>query len=309
MRTESHRAKHRGRAFAQAVIAGLVTLLFGVSGVLAAQADPDSPSSTVSALPSDTPAHFEVVTSGFDYTRREVMIPMRDGVHLHTFIMIPRGAQHAPMLLDRTPYSAANRVTRFNSPHLAAAVPPMMETAVAAGYIIVYQDVRGKYGSEGDYVMTRPLRGPLNPTAVDHATDTYDTIDWLVKNVPESNGRVGTIGGSYEGFTTLMSTVHPHPALKVAVPFSPMVDGWMGDDWFHQGAFRQDGRSSTSTIRKRRARTMTPGGRARAIPTRRSCARARPAPWPRPTVSISWGSGAPLRASGVRRVLAGSGAR
>ena len=114
----------------------------------------------------------------------------------------------------------------------------MIDTAVAAGYIIVYQDVRGKYGSEGDYVMTRPLRGPLNATETDHATDTYDTIEWLVKNVPESNGRVGTIGGSYEGFTALMSTVHPHPALKAAVPFAPMVDGWMGDDWFHNGAFR-----------------------------------------------------------------------
>jgi putative CocE/NonD family hydrolase len=117
----------------------------------------------------------------------------------------------------------------------------MDDTAVAAGYIIAYQDVRGKYGSEGDYVMTRPLRGPLNPTAVDHASDTYDTIEWLVKHVPECNGRVGTIGGSYEGFTSVMSTVHPHPALKVAVPFAPMVDGWVGDDWFHNGAFRQDG--------------------------------------------------------------------
>src|SRR5258706_11932179 len=88
--------------------------------------------------------------------------------------------------------------------------------------------------------MTRPLIGPPNHTKTDHATDAYDTIDWLVKNVPESNGRVGTIGGSYEGYTVVMSVVHPHPALKVAVPFSPMVDGWMGDDWFHNGAFRQD---------------------------------------------------------------------
>ena len=101
------------------------------------------------------------------------------------------------------------------------------------------QDVRGKHGSEGDYVMTRPLRGPLNPTPVDHATDTYDTIDWLVKNVPESNGRVGILGISYDGFLPLMALVNPHPALKVAVPMNPMVDGWMGDDWFHHGAFRQ----------------------------------------------------------------------
>jgi putative CocE/NonD family hydrolase len=110
---------------------------------------------------------------------------------------------------------------------------------VEGGYIRVVQDVRGKYGSEGDYVMTRPLHGPLNPTPVDHSTDTYDTIDWLVKNVPESNGRVGILGISYDGFTTLMALVNPHPALKVAVPMNPMVDGWMGDDWFHNGAFRE----------------------------------------------------------------------
>ncbi len=87
--------------------------------------------------------------------------------------------------------------------------------------------------------MNRPLRGPQNPTPVDHSTDTYDTIDWLVKNVPESNGRVGIIGISYDGFLPLMALVNPHPALKVAVPMNPMVDGWIGDDWFHNGAFRQ----------------------------------------------------------------------
>jgi len=195
----------------------------------------------VTSLPSDTPATFKPVTDAFDYVKREEMIPMRDGVKLKTFILVPKGASHAPILMTRTPYNAAERVLRFNSPHLAAVVPQMDDTAVAAGYIIVFQDVRGKYGSEGDYVMTRPLVGPLNPTSVDHATDTYDTIDWLVKHVPESNGRVATLGGSYEGYTTVMSTVHPHPALKAAVPFAPMVDGWVGDDWFHNGAFRQDG--------------------------------------------------------------------
>ncbi len=192
-------------------------------------------------LPSDTPKSFQPRTDTFDYVKREEMIPMRDGVKLKTFILVPKGAAQAPMLLTRTPYNAGERVMRSNSPHLAAVVPQMDDTAVAAGYIIVYQDVRGKYGSEGDYVMTRPLKGPLNPTEVDHATDTYDTIDWLVKHVPESNGRVGTIGGSYEGYTTVMSTVHLHPALKVAVPFAAMVDGWIGDDWFHNGAFRQEG--------------------------------------------------------------------
>jgi len=196
---------------------------------------------TTATLPGDTPETFVPKTNSFDYVKREEMVPMRDGVKLKTFILIPQGVSHAPILLTRTPYNAAERVLRFDSPHLAAVVPQMDDTAVAAGYIIAFQDVRGKYGSEGDYVMTRPLRGPLNPTAVDHATDTYDTIEWLVKHVPECNGRIGTIGGSYEGYTTVMSTVHPHPALKAAVPFAPMVDGWIGDDWFHHGAFRQDG--------------------------------------------------------------------
>ncbi len=211
------------------------------AGAAGANARGTPPRSAAAALPGEIPASFQPDTGSFDYVKREEMIPMRDGVKLKTFILVPKGAAHAPMLLTRTPYNAAERVLRFDSPHLAAVVPQMDDTAVAAGYIIVFQDVRGKYGSQGDYVMNRPLRGPLNATAVDHATDTYDTIDWLVRHVPESNGRVGTIGGSYEGFTTLMSTVHPHPALKVAVPFAPMVDGWIGDDWFHNGAFRQDG--------------------------------------------------------------------
>ena len=214
----------------------LLPLFFCLAGSVHAGSDTEP-----LGLPSDTPAVFKPHTEWLHYIKREEMIPMRDGVRLKTFIMVPKGTPKAPILLTRTPYNAADRVSRFKSVHLASAVQQMDETAVAAGYIIVYQDVRGKYGSEGNYVMTRPLKGSLNPSETDHSTDTYDTIDWLVKNVPESNGRVGTIGGSYEGFTTVMSTVRPHPALKVAVPFAPMVDGWMGDDWFHNGAFRQDG--------------------------------------------------------------------
>src|SRR5262249_2754659 len=113
------------------------------------------------------------------------------------------------------------------------------EGCVEAGYIRVYQDVRGKYGSEGVYLMTPPpLSSGYNPSGADDTTDGYDTIDWLVKNVPESNGRVGMIGSSYEGFTVVMALLNPHPALRVAGPKSPMIDGWMGDDWFHYGAFR-----------------------------------------------------------------------
>jgi putative CocE/NonD family hydrolase len=190
-------------------------------------------------LTPDIPAHFEEPTSGYDYVKRDVMIPMRDGVKLHTVIVVPKGARNAPLLLTRTPYNASDRAERNRSPHMVAALPLFDELFAADGYIRVYQDVRGKYKSEGEYVMTRPLRGPLNASAVDHSTDAYDTIDWLVKNVPESNGRVGMVGSSYEGFTVVMALVNPHPALKAAVPESPMVDGWMGDDWFHYGAFRQ----------------------------------------------------------------------
>ena len=112
----------------------------------------------------------------------------------------------------------------------------------------VVQDVRGKHGSEGDYVMNRPLHGPQNPTPVDHSTDTYDTIEWLVKNVPESNGRVGILGISYDGFLPLMGLVNPHPALKVAVPMNPMVDGWMADDWFSPGQRRDTSPSMTVVL-------------------------------------------------------------
>src|SRR5471032_384560 len=187
----------------------------------------------------DIPAKFEAPTEADDYIKRDVMIPMRDGVKLHTVIVIPKGAQHAPIVLTRTPYNAAHRAQRSQSPHMESILSQADEVMVGEGYIRVYQDVRGKYGSEGDYVMTRPLRGPLNASRVDHATDAWDTIDWLVKNTPESNGRVGMIGSSYEGFTVQMALLGPHPALKVAAPERPMTDGWMGDDWFHYGAFRQ----------------------------------------------------------------------
>ncbi|HXB20813.1 MAG TPA: CocE/NonD family hydrolase, partial [Candidatus Solibacter sp.] len=161
---------------------------------------------------------------------------------LHTVILVPKGAKGAPMLLTRTPYNATELTSHAQSSHLGPILEGYdnaTEVVVEGGYIRVVQDVRGKYGSEGDYVMNRPLHGPQNPTPVDHATDTYDTIDWLVKNVRESNGKVGILGISYDGFLPLMALVNPHPALKVSVPMNPMVDGWMGDDWFHNGAFRQ----------------------------------------------------------------------
>src|SRR6266850_1988593 len=193
-------------------------------------------------LPNETPDKIQPTNDGFDYTRRDVMIPMRDGVKLHTVILVPKGANRAPILLTRTPYNATDLTKHINSSHLGPSLygyDNATEVIVEGGYIRVVQDIRGKYGSEGDYVMNRPLHGPQNPTPVDHETDTYDTIDWLVKNIKESNGKVGILGISYDGFLPLMALVNPHPALKVSVPMNPMVDGWMGDDWFHNGAFRQ----------------------------------------------------------------------
>src|SRR5437773_6179429 len=218
----------------------LAVLLLTLCGVSVPAQQP------VKTLPSETPPKFQPTNEGFEYTRRDVMIPMRDAVKLHTVILVPTGAKRAPILLTRTPYNATELTSHAASSHLGPILngyDNALEVIVEGGYIRVVQDVRGKYGSEGDYVMNRPLHGPLNPTNVDHAPDTYDTIDWLVKNIPESNGKVGILGISYDGFLPLMALVNPHPALKVSVPMNPMVDGWMGDDWFHNGAFRQQNMS------------------------------------------------------------------
>ncbi|HYZ48330.1 MAG TPA: CocE/NonD family hydrolase, partial [Sphingomonas sp.] len=186
----------------------------------------------------DTVPVYERVRPQADYIRREAMIPMRDGVKLFTVIVMKKGTRNGPILLTRTPYNADATTWRNPSQKIVEILPVSDKEFVEDGYIRVYQDVRGLHKSEGDYVMNRPLRGPLNHTPVDHATDAYDTIDWLVKNVPETNGRVAVTGSSYPGFTSTMALIDPHPALKAAVPMSPMVDGWMGDDWFHNGAFR-----------------------------------------------------------------------
>ena len=195
---------------------------------------------TAAAPGGDIPAKFRPPEAQNDYVKREVMIPMRDGTKLYTVIVYAKGLTNAPIVLTRTPYNAKGRANRTDSATELSTLPLADEMFVKGGYIRVYQDIRGKYGSEGDYVVTRPVIGPLNQTKVDHTTDAYDTIDWLVNkaNLPESNGRVGMIGSSYEGFTVVMALLHPHPALKVAAPQSPMIDGWMGDDWFHYGAFR-----------------------------------------------------------------------
>ncbi len=189
-------------------------------------------------LGSDIPKTFKPVDGAFDFERRSVDIPMRDGAKLHAVIVQRKGLTDAPIVLQRTPYGAESATQRESSSHGAMTVRASDAMLLDAGYIRVYEDVRGKYGSEGDYVNERPLIGPLNGTKVDHSTDAYDTIDWLVKNLKNSNGRVGIIGTSYDGMMAAMALVKPHPALKASVPMNPVINTWMGDDDFHGGAFR-----------------------------------------------------------------------
>jgi len=158
-----------------------------------------------------------------------VMIPVRDGVHLNTSICEPRGAHPPlPILITRTPYGIAGDTL----------ISPDNRFLAADGYVFVNQDIRGRYGSEGQFFMNRPLHDPANPRGTDETTDTYDTVDWLIKNVPNNNGRVGVFGVSYPGFLATMAGINPHPAVKAISPQAPMTDTWMGDDFFHQGAFR-----------------------------------------------------------------------
>jgi uncharacterized protein len=167
------------------------------------------------------------------FEKKEVMITMRDGVKLHTEIYTPRDAQEPlPILLERTPYGISSGPGAYSG-HLYAA-----RDLYADGYIFVYQDIRGRFGSEGKFEMNRSVHDPKDPKGVDESTDTYDTIDWLVKNVAKNNGRVGARGISYGGFLSDMAMVNPHPALKAVSEQACMGDAWMGDDFFHNGAFR-----------------------------------------------------------------------
>ncbi|MFL6750450.1 MAG: CocE/NonD family hydrolase [Sphingomicrobium sp.] len=197
-----------------------------------------APPERVSPMTPDVVPSYEQVRPEADYIKRVAMVPMRDGVKLYTVIVMMKGAANAPILLSRTPYDAKGSVARNPSQRINDILPVMDADFVHDNYIRVYQDIRGLHHSEGDFVMNRPIVGPLNNSGIDESTDAYDTIGWLVKNVPESNGNVGIIGSSYLGFTSLAAEINPHPALKASVPESPMVDGWMGDDWFHNGAFR-----------------------------------------------------------------------
>ena len=192
----------------------------------------------VTPMTPDVVEKYEQILPSADYIRREAMVPMRDGVKLFTVVVMKKGTANAPILLSRTPYNASGQTGRVQSQRIVDILEVMDAEFVEDSYIRVYQDIRGMHKSEGTWVLNRPLAGPLNDTGIDESTDAYDTIEWLVKNTPESNGNVGVIGSSYLGFTALMTLIDPHAALKAVIAQSPMVDGWMGDDWFHNGAFR-----------------------------------------------------------------------
>ena len=164
----------------------------------------------------------------------DVMVPMRDGKRLNTRIFTPRLRQGSvseplPIIFKRTPYGIQGSANNFNAYYKALAED---------GYIFVHQDIRGKFGSEGDFVMQRPARQPGDTKSLDEGTDTYDTIEWLFKNVRNNNGRVGMLGVSYDGWTTIMAALEPHPALKAISPQASPADMWLGDDFHHNGAFR-----------------------------------------------------------------------
>ena len=182
----------------------------------------------LTAIALAAPVAAQQPTADTGYTTTEAMIPMRDGVKLHTMILAPRNPS-GPLgiLMDRTPYGADG--VAAGAAHNAAYLG-------LAGLIIVAQDIRGRFKSEGTFDMNRPPHS--GPQGTDESTDTYDTIDWLVKNVPNNNGRVGIFGISYPGWLTAVGGIGAHPALKAISPQAPMGDAWMGDDFFHQGAFR-----------------------------------------------------------------------
>jgi len=169
-----------------------------------------------------------------NYAKQEVLIPMRDGIRLFTTIYTPKQAgRPRPIVLNRTPYSVA--------PYGADSMPRTMDDQTMAymrlGYIIVRQDVRGRWMSEGDYVNVRPVNTARKSAQdIDETTDTWDTVEWLVNQVPGNNGRVGVRGTSYPGFYSSMAAISGHPAIRAVSPQAPVTEWMAGDDFFHNGA-------------------------------------------------------------------------
>ncbi|HEY0378122.1 MAG TPA: CocE/NonD family hydrolase [Pyrinomonadaceae bacterium] len=200
-------------------LAPVAILLFAAAPLLA--------QTTPTPSPSPTPPASQ------NFQKIEQMIAMRDGARLYTEIYVPKNAAAPlPIIFFRTPYGAAG----WGERSLNAA---SLKELVDEGYIFAFQDIRGRYKSEGAFVMERPPRArPSDPKAVDEGTDAYDTIDWMVKNVAGNNGRVGMTGGSYDAWLAVMATLEPHPALKTVVEHASPADSYMGDDFLHYGAFR-----------------------------------------------------------------------
>jgi len=166
-----------------------------------------------------------------DYSRTEAMIPMRDGVKLYTQVDAPaHSTEPLPLLILRTPYGLGD----LKADQVAGALTELSED----GYIIVRQDIRGRFKSEGQFVMLRQPRDPKDKNAIDESSDTYDTISWLLKNVPNNNGRAALAGTSYGAWLSVMGMLDPHPALKAIVQQASPADMWLGDDFHHNGAFR-----------------------------------------------------------------------
>ncbi len=162
------------------------------------------------------------------------MIPVRDGIKLHAVILRPKGSESGPQLpflMERTPYGT----TYYDSNAINSGKPELARS----GYIFVIEDIRGRYGSEGKFVMNRPVVVHTAKTDIDETTDTRDSIDWLLKNVPNNDGKVGVLGISYPGFLAMMAGIDAHPAVKAISPQAPMTNIWLGDDFFHNGAFRE----------------------------------------------------------------------
>ena len=165
------------------------------------------------------------------YEKAEHMIRMRDGVQLFTIVYSPKEIREPlPIMFLRTPYGVSGWGNR--------SIPRSLKSLADAGYIFAFQDIRGRYKSEGKFVMGRPLRDKRDAKAIDESTDAYDTIEWFVKNVPHNNGRVGMTGGSYDAELAIMAMLDPHPALKAISEQASPADSFLGDDFYHHGAFR-----------------------------------------------------------------------
>jgi putative CocE/NonD family hydrolase len=204
--------------------AGRRTLVIGLLVV----AHLSAAAQNTTAAPSAAAQRADSIARSFD--RIEALVPMRDGTRLHTLIFSPKGnSGNLPIIFTRTPYGIANAGRILGTSYAEL---------VEDGYVFVFQDIRGRFGSEGQFVMLRPMRDKSDPSAIDESSDTYDAIEWLLRNVSHNNGRVGMLGVSYPGWLTVMAMLDPHPALKAVSPQASPADMFLGDDFHHNGAFR-----------------------------------------------------------------------